>query len=65
MTSPEAAATAETPQWAKLAIRFRLLLMIVIGFVLTGGFLYGASLLSMKVVLEDMFPFGHPFVKLH
>ena len=57
--------TPETPQWAKTAIRFRLLLLIVIGFIFTGAFLYGASLLSMKVVLEDMFPFGHPFVKLH
>ena len=57
--------TPETPQWAKIAIRFRLLLLIVIGFILTGAFLYGASLLSMKVVLEDMFPFRHPFVKLH
>lgn len=39
--------------------------MLIGGPLLTGLFLYGMSILSVNVVLEDMFPFGHPFIKLH
>ena len=54
----------EAPLWARTAIRFRWHLLAVI-IVLTGLFIYGLSIMSVNVVLEDMFPFGHPFVKLH
>lgn len=57
--------TPEAPLWAKTAIRFRWPLFGLIGVVLTGLFLYGMSIMSVNVVLEDMFPFGHPFIKLH
>ncbi|MBN2468007.1 MAG: MMPL family transporter [Deltaproteobacteria bacterium] len=57
--------TPEAPVWAKAAVRFRWPLLFIIGVVLTGLFLYGVSIMSVNVVLEDMFPFGHPFVKLH
>lgn len=39
--------------------------MLISGPVLTALFIYGISIMSVNVVLEDMFPFGHPFVKLH
>jgi len=56
--------TLEAPLWARTAIRFRWLLLLIIT-ALTGVFLYGLSIMSVNVVLEDMFPFGHPFIKLH
>ena len=55
---------SETPRWAELTIKFRLPIMILI-LIITGIFCYGISIMSVRVVLEDMFPFGHPFVKLH
>ena len=51
--------------WAKGIVKYRIVVLILIGFVLTGVFLYGITKISVNVVLEDMFPFGHPFVKLH
>jgi len=51
--------------WAKGIVKHRVVVLILIGFVLTGVFLYGITKISVNVVLEDMFPFGHPFVKLH
>ena len=57
--------TPEAPLWAKTVIKFRWPLFVLIGVLLTGLFLYGVSIMSVNVVLEDMFPFGHPFVKLH
>jgi len=57
--------TPEAPAWAKTTIKFRWPLLFLIGVVLTAVFLYGVSIMSVNVVLEDMFPFGHPFVKLH
>lgn len=52
------------PTWAKKVVQFRWLIMLIGGPALTGLFLFGISILSVNVVLEDMFPFGHPFVKL-
>ena len=51
--------------WAEGIVRHRIMVLILIGFVLTGVFLYGITKISVNVVLEDMFPFDHPFVKLH
>lgn len=51
--------------WAKGIVKYRIVVLILIGFVLTGVFIYGITKISVNVVLEDMFPFGHPFVKLH
>jgi hypothetical protein len=51
--------------WAKGIVKYRVMVLILIGFVVTGVFLYGITKISVNVVLEDMFPFGHPFVKLH
>ena len=57
--------TPKAPRWAKIAVRYRWALLILICLILTPLFIYGASIMSVNVVLEDMFPFGHPFVKLH
>ena len=51
--------------WAKGIVKHRVVVLILIGFVLTGVFLYGITKISVNVVLEDMFPYGHPFIKLH
>ena len=55
--------TLDAPLWARTAVRFRWLLLLLIA-VLTGVFSYGVSIMSVNVVLEDMFPFGHPFVNI-
>jgi len=55
----------ETPAWARTILNYRWPVLIIVGVVLTGIFAYGVSIMSVRVILEDMFPFGHPFVKLH
>ena len=55
----------DAPAWAKKIMNFRWLIMLIGGPILTALFIYGISVMSVNVVLEDMFPFGHPFVKLH
>lgn len=55
----------EAPKWARKIVQFRWLILFVFGLLITGILTYGISVMSVKVVLEDMFPFGHPFVKLH
>ncbi|MBW2368321.1 MAG: MMPL family transporter [Deltaproteobacteria bacterium] len=57
--------TPDAPSWAKKVVQLKWLLMLIVGPILTGLFIYGISIMSVNVVLEDMFPFGHPFVKLH
>jgi uncharacterized protein len=55
----------DAPAWAKKVVTLRWLILLFCGVVITGVMVYGISVMSVKVVLEDMFPFGHPFVKLH
>jgi len=55
---------SRAPKWAEWMIRFRLTMLILI-LLITGIFCYGVSTMSVMVILEDMFPFGHPFVRLH
>ena len=55
----------EAPKLANRVVQLRWLILFVCGFIITGVLIYGISVMSVKVVLEDMFPFGHPFVKLH
>ena len=55
----------ETPSWALKILNNRWPVLIFVGVILTGIFAYGVSIMSVRVILEDMFPFGHPFVKLH
>lgn len=67
LVSPKGATVMipEAPKWAKKIVQLRWLILFVCGFLITGTLGYGISIMSVKVVLEDMFPFGHPFVKLH
>ena len=51
-------------KWAQTIVKYRVPFMIM-GIILTGIFVYGISLIRVNVVLEDMFPYGHPFIKLH
>lgn len=55
----------DAPKWAKKIVQLHWLIMLIGGPLLTGLFLYGISILSVNVVLEDMFPFDHPFIKLY
>ncbi len=55
----------EPPKWAQTILNYRWPVLIFVGVILTGIFAYGVSIMSVRVILEDMFPFGHPFVKLH
>lgn len=57
-------ATTMIVKWGQTIVKYRVPFLLI-GVILTGVFLYGISLLQVNVVLEDMFPFGHPFVKLH
>jgi len=57
--------SSEAPRWAKLVVKYRWALLALMVLILTPVFIYGVSIMSVNVVLEDMFPFGHPFVKLH
>jgi len=44
--------------------RYRLTVLIVI-LVMTGVFLYGAFKIQGEVILAEMFPYDHPYLKLH
>ena len=44
--------------------RYRLTVLIII-LVITGIFLYGAIKIRGEVVLAEMFPYDHPYLKLH
>ena len=57
--------TFNVEAWSRGIVRHRIGVLVFIGFIITGFFLYGITKISVNVVLEDMFPFGHPFVKLH
>jgi len=55
----------DVQSWAKGIVRHRLMVLFLIGVVFTAVFFYGITKISVNVILEDMFPFDHPFVKLH
>jgi len=44
--------------------RYRLTVLIVI-LVITGVFLYGAFKIRSEVILQEMLPYNHPYLKLH
>src|SRR4030042_5150134 len=44
--------------------RFRLTALIII-LVITGIFLYGAFQIRGEVILAELFPYDHPYLKLH
>ena len=46
-------------------LAYHRLVVVVATLVLTGIFLYGAFQIRGEVILQDLFPYDHPYLKLH